>query len=111
LPDALSVSKKDMLDYVVKFRAIVENAVSGEQKNQEKGMPNVKFNVLSTSELFADVVEIKAQLTFGANVQLKHGSKTEYVCVAEVILNIASVMIKSEGYWYPYDVFPEITPA
>jgi hypothetical protein len=68
------------------------------------------MTITSSTELFPDVVEVSAILTFSAKVSFKKMSgESEFYCVSEVIMNITYVLVKSDGFWYPYDMFPQIT--
>ncbi|MDR0429764.1 MAG: hypothetical protein LBH58_04715 [Tannerellaceae bacterium] len=109
-PDALNVPDKQILDYVVKFRKYVEKAVEKEIAGKSLSTPDVHMTITSSAELFPDVVEVNAILTFGANVKFeKLSGKSETYCASKVVMNIAYVLVKSDDFWYPYDMFPKIT--
>ena len=110
LPDALNISSAAVTKYIGDFREKVQQAVAPYQKT-EVASPRTSLENVSCTKVAAGVEAAKAQLTFQANVSVKKGNSTTSVCVAEVVMDISLVMVKAGEYWFPYDVFPEVTAA
>jgi hypothetical protein len=120
IPASIPYNEDEMSRYITGLRDTMQAAMDETTLPARENAPGdwkekrIKKEIVikSVTELFPDVVEVRATITCKDIFLHKISDNAAVQVVSAVIeLNIAQVFIRTGNYWYAYDLMPTVTPC